>query len=79
MVQQLHRHLNVGRGSSNDDQPFALSAGGGGSTVHTYAYSPRFHDFDLACAHMADLVDLGAAFADDAAHKVVGDVYLLGL
>ena len=78
-VQQLDRHLDVGRLAGDDDQTFALAACRRRRAVHAHAHRTRLHDLDLARAHMPNLVDLSAAFADDTPDKVVGDVDLLRL
>ena len=78
MVQQLYCHLDVSGLARNDDESLAL-ASCRGRTVHAYAHRTWFHDLDLACAHMPDLVDLRTTLANDATNEVVGDIDLLRL
>lgn len=50
-----------------------------GLAIHTYTDRTRLHNFDLARAHVAYLVDLGATLANDTPDEVVRDVDLLRL
>ena len=79
MIQQADSHLNVVRLTSDHDQSLTLVWRSGLSTSWTDPDRTRFHNLDLARAHLADLVDLGTAFADDTADQIVRYVDLLSL
>jgi hypothetical protein len=79
MIQQADGHLNVVWLTSDHDQSLTLVWRPSLSTSRTDTDCTRFHDFDLARTHLADLVDLGTTLADDAADQVVGYVNLLSL
>ena len=79
MVQQANSHLDVVRLTSDHDQSLALVWRSSLSTSRTNPDRARFHNLDLARTHLADLVDLGAAFADDTTNQIVGYVDLLSL
>lgn len=66
VIQELNRHLDIGWLAGDDHQSLALPTGGRGRAVHAYAHSTRLHDLDLARAHMPDLINLAAAFPNDA-------------
>ncbi|KAI3476958.1 hypothetical protein L1887_61388 [Cichorium endivia] len=72
LVEQRDGHLNVGRRTGDGDEPLVARS-------TSRQPSARLHNLDVARRHGADLVDLGAALADDAADEVVGDKDLLRL
>lgn len=78
MIQQLHCHLDISGLAGNHDQTLALATRAR-STVRAYGHSTWLHNFDLACAHVPNLIDFAAAFANDAPYEIVRDVNLLGL
>ena len=71
--------MNIRGWPRDDDQPLALTSCGGGAAVDPRASGPRFHDLNLAGAHVPDLVDFASAFSDNAANEVIRDKNLLGL
>lgn len=77
MVKKLHRHLNIMRLSSDDDEPLILCSPR--SAVHTRRRCPRLHYFYLTSAHVPDFVDFATSFPNDATNKVVRNVDLLSL
>lgn len=79
MIQQADGHLDVVWLTSYHDQSLTLVWRSSLSTSRTNPDRTRFHNLNLACTHLADLVDLGTAFADDTAYQIVGYVDLLSL
>ena len=65
MIQQADGHLNVLGLTSDHDQSLALVWRSSLSTSWPDSDRTRFHDLNLAPTHLADLVDLSTAFADD--------------
>lgn len=72
LVEELHSHLNVGRGARDGHETLGAAPTGSDARL-------RLHDLDVRPAHLPDLVDLLTAFADDAPHQVVGHKDLLRL
>ena len=79
MVQQPDSHLDILRLTGDHDQSFPLVWWSCLSTSWTDPDRTRFHDFNLAPTHLADLVDLSTAFADDTTDQIVRYVDLLRL
>lgn len=79
MVQQPDSHLDVLRLTSDHDQSLPLVWWSSLGTSWTDPDRTRFHDLNLAPTHLADLVDLSTAFADDTTYQIVGYVDLLRL
>lgn len=79
MIQQADSHLNIVWLTSYHDQTLTLVWRSSLSTPRTDPDRTRFHNLNLARTHLADLVDLGTAFANDAANQIVRYVDLLGL
>jgi hypothetical protein len=77
MVKKLDRHLDIRRRPGDDDEALTLAASR--RAIGPNALSTRFHDLNLACAHVPNFIDLATTFADDAPDEVVWDVNLLGL
>ena len=75
----MNSHLNIRGRPSDNDQPLAITSGGRGAAIDPGAGSPRFHDLNLAGAHVPNLVDFASAFSDNAANEVIRDKNLLGL
>ena len=79
VIQELHRHLDIGRLTSDNHQSLALASSRRRRTIHAHTHRPRLHNLDLARTHVPNLVDLSAAFTDDTPDEVVRDVDLLRL
>lgn len=82
MIEQLHSRLDLTRLAGHGHKPLVRSRSSTRwrATSRTSCGSrARFHNPDRAARYAANLVDLGAAFADDTSDQVVGDVDLLGL
>jgi hypothetical protein len=79
MIQQLNSHLNICRWTRNDNQALSLTTRRCRRTVDSYASSTGLHDLDLTSTHMSNLVDFTSTFANNAAHKIVGNINLLRL
>jgi len=71
--------LNVRGWPCDNDQPLTLTSCGGGAAVDPGAGGPRFHDLDLAGAHVPNLVDFASTFPNNTPNKVVRDKDLLRL
>ena len=76
MVQKLNSHLHVMGLTSNDDQPLVLRPHG---ASHPRRSRSRFHNLNLASAHMSNLIDFAPALPDDASNQIIRDVNLLRL
>lgn len=79
VIQELHRHLDIGGLTSDNHQSLALASSRRRRTVHAHTHRPRLHNLDLACTHVPNLIDLSATLADDTSHEIVRDVNLLRL
>lgn len=76
MIQQLYRHLNVGRLSSYNNQALIFIPCRGRGTVQPGTW---LHNLDLTSAHMTDLIDFATPLSNNAAHQIIRNVNLLGL
>lgn len=77
MIQQLDGHLNVGRRACDNYKSLAFTTGW--RAVDSDTSRTGFHDLDLTCTHVSNLVDLATTFSNDTPNKVVGNVDLLRL
>lgn len=71
--------MNIRGRPSDNDQPLAITSGGRGAAIDPGAGSPRFHDLNLAGAHVPNLVDFASAFPNNTTDEIVGDEDLLRL
>lgn len=77
VVQELNRHLDVGRLSRNDHQTLSFTSSW--RSIWPDARRTWFHDLNLTCTHVPNFVDLASSFSNDASNQVVRDIYLLCL